>query len=362
MRLGGIAITLTGVLALGACSAMAADDEPLTATVAVAVPGGKNATGTNADVVEAVEAAFTSVAPDVDDTWQINVQPVTDSQVPDADDLVAVIGGLREASILKLAPALTASSVLFVSPADGDRLHTRGADPMKPVRPYESYFTVAVEDADPLEVLADYGVHGRGLTEFAAIDSGDPQPISDFKRAANALNADVPVSGAKLPANDLRKDDERVDGVFVSGDAHAAADVAEAASDFDLPILVDPDVDLEAFIDAGGQSVNGAVSVTPSKLTDHTNAQPTATNGLPDTSPLGAAAYDAAVAVATTLGRCLPPADSALDAREGCLGEMREVVFAGSTGEISFNKFGERVGAFAEVVVARDGKWRPVAS
>lgn len=362
MRTGGIAITLVGVLAVTACSAATASDEPRTATVAVAVPGGARASGENADVIKAVEAAFDSVAQDSDDEWQIDIKPVDDRKAPEDEDLVAVIGGVSDASVLKLAPALNTSSVLFVSPADGNRVHTRGADPMKAVRPYDSFFTVAHEGDDPLDVLADFGVHGRGIDSFATVTAGGedaPQAVTDFTLAAEGMDADVPVADKELSADKLQKSDKDVEGVFVTGDAEDAADVAGSARGMDLATLLDPQVDMKKFLEAGGQSVDGVATVTPPTLTSESVARPDA---LPDTSDLGVAAYDAGIAVATALGNCLPPSDSAVDARKGCLGEMREVAFAGATGEISFNEFGERVGAFADIIVARDEKWKPVSS
>jgi branched-chain amino acid transport system substrate-binding protein len=82
-----------------------------------------------------------------------------------------------------------------------------------------------------------------------------------------------------------------------------------------------------------------------------------AAQSLPPPGPYGAAAYDAGMALAQVLSRCLPPEDSAARARAGCVGEMDQVSFPGLTGQVDFDRFGERTGGRPVAYEVRDGAW-----
>lgn len=367
MRLGGYAANFVALVAVaGAVTAIAGCDaaeggtEPKRGVVAVVLPGGENPSGALQDVTGAVRDTLSGLRID---GWTLDVSvrdsaTVSSDELAD-DDVVAVIGGYSADAVRRLAPELAGASVLFVSPFDHERAHTRGADPMTSVRPYGTYYTTALDEDDPLEFLASYAIQGMDLESFALFDVGGTESVSerrDFSRYVREIGADVAVSrraGDDVPNAVESALDEAVDAMFVAGEpAAAAALVNEARSaGLDVPLMVSPSlVEGDFLADVG--TVGEAVSVQEPASHDRPSGSTNEASG-----PYTAAARDAAKAVRIVLERCLPSASSARDSRVGCAGEMREVAFEGATGDVAFNEYGERLDNAAKIVVAADGEW-----
>lgn len=365
MRNGGgaPAFGVICALVLGGCSAIAQEDEPQSATVAVVIPGGENAPSSLGAVPDAVAAAFGDVEIS---GWTIDVVTLDADSLqtddPVMDDVVAIVGGMSNDAIRRIAPAADDRSILFVSPYDDDPAHTRGADPLAPVRPFETYYTMSTGDDAPLVVLANYAVAGLQIESFAAFEVGAGDR-SAFVHYAKRAGAKVPVSQSLGSSAKPRKAitaalAEDVQGIYVSGSRAAAADLVQQirGAGFTGSVVVSPELATDEFLDDAGAAADDVVSVAaPTLVIDTSISAP----GLDNSGPFGATAYDAGVAVATVLMRCLPSASSASSAREGCAGEMSEVVFDGVTGDVAFNEFGERMGVIPEVILVEDGRWAP---
>jgi ABC-type branched-subunit amino acid transport system substrate-binding protein len=348
------------------CGSSADEGGVRTAVVAVVIPGGDDASASLLDVAAAVRDALGDVRVP---GWTIEVATF-DSNTLEVDelvedDVVAAVGGLSSDVVRQLAPELADASILFVSPHEYDRVHTRGADPMTSVRPYLTYYTTAPEAADPLKLLANYATTGLGLESFAVVDAGQEkatQERREFTQYVRRNDADVPVSSriADDQAVDVIGDaaEEGVDAIFAAGEPSiAAVFVSEArGAGLEVPLLVAPDLAEGDFVSAADGTAEDAISVRPATLRIDPGAA--APGGQP--GPLAAASHDAGTAVGIVLERCLPAASSARDSREGCAGEMPEVAFDGVTGEVAFNGFGERLGGAAEIIAVVDGTWTSV--
>ncbi|PSL04087.1 amino acid/amide ABC transporter substrate-binding protein (HAAT family) [Haloactinopolyspora alba] len=352
-----------------------------TATVGVLVPqeGWQSADG--AGVLAAVRSAVDDAASGISG-WTVDVVPIDETDVAGAKaevtelidrDGIAIVGGLTTEAIRAVQPLADDADLLFVSPADVDPTHTRGADRGEPIRPYDSYFRTAVPDTTATQVLARYAVSGLDATKVAVVDGGDPTEAQEFSSAVRESGAEVVVAGA-VGAGGVAGlvDDMRADGAqvaYVAGASKVAAEVTRqiAKAGLDVDVIGAQAVRDDAFIAGAGEAADGVVTALPSRLdptagvapdgwADELEAEQGAAPG-----EYGAAAYDAGTAVGTVLGRCLPPASSAAAAREGCTGELVHVDFSGLTGEVSFDEFGDRVGAVAELRVLRGGRWKPLA-
>lgn len=362
-------------------SALGEDDAgPQVATVAVLVPGGAAGGGVSAGVIDAVELAIAETTADVPG-WSVEVTPVeegTESAEMTAavegmveDDVVAVIGGLSTDAIRAAQPVLDQASILFVSPADVAPEHTRGADPATPLRPYPTYYRTSVGGETALAALARYAVDGLGAATFAVIDAGDAAGSGEFVTAARRAGAQVPVTGHAGESGEKIADvlataaTAEVDAVFVAGGPNRAAMVAEeiAEGSPEAILLLAPELGGPPFVEAAGASAEGAASVVPPTLTSTLGAAPEALTtkltaaGSAPPGRFGAAAYDAATAVGTVLAQCLPPAGSPSGARKGCEREMPQISFAGVTGDVGFDDFGERLGGTPEVITVHEGAW-----
>lgn len=369
---GWAALTAAAAL-LSSCGMLGAlgDDDAgaQTATVGVLVPetGWQQADGEA--VLAAVRAAVEETAGDIGG-WTVEVVAVDEGEKGEAaadavtelvdGDAVAVVGGLNTAAVRAAQPILDGDDVLFVSPADVVPAHTLGADPSAPLRPYRSYFRTAVGAEAPAAALARYAVSGLGAQNVAVVDGGDAAEAQAFAAAVDELGGKVVASGADVAAVVAKAKAEGATAVFVAGDREVAVqtDRQVRASGLEATLL-----GATAFGgDFADDAADGAVRAQPAEL-DATagvrSGRLAEDLGVP-LGEFGAAAYDAGTAVGTVLARCLPPASSASSARRGCLGEMRQLDFAGATGEVSFDEYGDRSGGGVRFSVLREEAWEVV--
>jgi ABC-type branched-subunit amino acid transport system substrate-binding protein len=162
----------------------------------------------------------------------------------------------------------------------------------------------------------------------------------------------------------------QADVVYTSGDAAIAAEVAKrlAGTGLDARIVGGAELRSERFVRAAGTAADGAVAVIAplSRPDDGGRGGDIAARldqlEFDGPTPLVAASYDAGAAIAAALSSCLPPEDTAADARKQCAVEMAHVSVAGATGEVAFDAFGDRAGMRAQVFEVRGGSWVEVGS
>ncbi len=333
---------------------------PRVARVAVLVPDGGRLEAVADGVVAAVRLALDDVA--LRD-WTVEVERVPDGssdgssdgaiaeaarRLADAPDVIAVVGGLSSPVVRAAQPVLDEAGIPFVSPADGAPEHTRGADPTTPRRPYESYFRAAVPESDPQESAAEYAVVGLGADRVAVVTDGVPGTTVAFERRVRRLGGEVLVDADGSEDAPVR---------YVAAGPKVAAEAAER--DPDSVVIGGSALLTDEFLAAAGPAAAGTVAVAPASLEPSAGR---AVPGLDEPGEFGAAAYDAGTALAGMLERCLPSvrSGSAREARVGCLAELARAGFDGVTGEFSFNRYGDRPGAFPQVFVVEDSAWTEV--
>ncbi|MBB5789654.1 ABC transporter substrate-binding protein [Jiangella mangrovi] len=378
-RAGWAAPTAVAALLLSSCGMVGAlgDDDAgaQTATVGVLVPASGWQQADGEAVLAAVRAAVEETAGDVGG-WTVEVVAVDEGEKGEAaadavtelvdGDAVAVIGGLTTPGVRAAQPVLDDEDVLFVSPADVVPEHTLGADPTAPLRPYRSYFRTAVGEEPPAAALARYAVSGLGAEAVAVVDGGDPAEARAFSAAVDDAGGTVVASGADAATVVAKAETEGATAVFVAGDHEGAATVDRQLRASGLEATLLGATALSGDPDDGGDDEDrprdGAVRAQPAQLdaTAGVRSGRLAEDIGAALGEFGAAAYDAGTAVGTVLARCLPPASSASSARRGCLGEMSQLDFAGATGEVAFDEFGDRSGGSVRFSVLRDGAWQVV--
>ena len=303
-----------------------------------------------------------------DDTTQI---AETADTLAEDDDVIAVVGGLSGEVVRAVQPALGRASILFISPADVGPEHTRGSDPAAPLRPYASYFRTAVPRTDAVNAAADYAVAGLGARSVAVVDGGGSGDAARFAAEVRRLGAKV-VAMAPAGADGTGIDtvmaaayaaDAEV--VFTAADPAVAVVVAKklAGTGLDARLVGGDTLRSADFAHLAGTAADGAVAVVPAtlQLADGGESGGLAARlaqvGTSSAGPFAAAVYDAGTAIGEVLTRCLPAEDTAAAAREACVAEMQQVSFAGVTGEVSFDSYGDRAGSHPQVWELRDGEW-----
>jgi branched-chain amino acid transport system substrate-binding protein len=362
---------------------LAHDEErgPPTAEIVVLAP--QEAHETAAGVVAAVQLALEDEAL-VATGWTVRVVAV--DEAPDAataaeglaekDEVVAVVGGLSGEAVRAVQPVLAAASIPFVSPADVAPEHTRGADPANPLRPYASYFRTSLAGGDAIETAADYAVRGLGAQKIAVVDGGGSDETARFTAEVRWLGAEVVASapagadGAGIAKVIAAAVSAKADVIYAAGDAVVAAEVAKrlAGTGLDAKLVGSSTLRSETFVTAAGTAADGAVAVVAPMQRQHPGdasgdrAARLAERGVDAPGLLAATAYDAGTAVAKALSRCLPAHVTAAAARQACVAEMQQVSFAGVTGEVRFDSFGDRAGSRPAVYELRDGGWMEIGA
>jgi branched-chain amino acid transport system substrate-binding protein len=375
-----VAATVVTACALAGCSSvggLVAQDEEQgapSAKIAVLVP--RDGTGPGAEVLAAVQLAVDDRRP-VAPGWAVTVIAIDASdtgaaarKLAEDDEVVAVVGGPSSADVRAAQPVLDNASILFVSPVDIASEHTRGADPAKPLRPYASYFRTRVAGVDAVQTAADYAVAGLGAQKVAVVDGGGNGETAQFAAEVRRRGAEVVASapagtdGSGIARVIAASVSEQADVIYTTGDTAIAAQVAKslAGTGLNAHLVGSSALHSEEFLTGAGTAAEGSVAVVAPKQRTSISQAPgelaarLADRGV-DAGPLAATAYDAGAALALALGRCLPPHDAVIAAREGCVTEMARVSFAGITGEVAFDAFGDRAGGRSQVYEVREGAW-----
>lgn len=377
MRFGVVAAAAACVVTLPSCGGL--DDlisdggpagEPRVATIVVLVPDSGEFAADGAAVAAAVDEALAETAPA---DWTVEVEQVSHGterseaaevaeQIAEDDTVVAVIGGLTTEVVRTVQPILDRNGILFISPADGLPEHTRGPDPSAPLRPYETYFRAAVVGEDPEQLAARYAAHGLGVEAMVVIQRDRVDEAGRVAKHARSYGVQVEAAEPGDIGSGIALARELGAGaVYVAGDTEFAAAVTMEVvrSGLDAQVIGGADLRNDGYLAAAGATASRSMAIVPSTLDTTINR---AVPGLADAGRFGAAAYDAGRAIAVTLDLCLPPIreDPASTARGGCLAELSAVSLEGLTGELTFDRFGDRRGAWPSAHVVVDGEWQEV--
>ncbi|HEX2361116.1 MAG TPA: branched-chain amino acid ABC transporter substrate-binding protein [Jiangellaceae bacterium] len=373
---------LAGCSSIGDLLTESDEGGPRTAKIVVMAPAEGTSAEAGTEVLAAVQLALDDAALSIPN-WTVEVVAVGNTDARAASEalienpeVVAVVGGLSGTSVRTIQPILGEASILFVSPADVAPEHTRGADPAAPLRPYVSYFRTAVAAEDVIDTAANYAVDGLDAQKVVIIDGGASDDAARFAAYVRRLGADVV---ATTPPNaDWERiehvvesaDAAKVDVIYTTGDAEFAAQVAKtlAGTGLDATLVGGAALRSEDFVTAAGTAADGVVAVVdPQPVDTSTGAGEDLAARLGEhvvdaPGSYAPAAYDAGTALAAVLRRCLSDEDTAAAAREKCVAEMAQVSFAGVTGEVAFDAFGDRAGTRPQVFQIRDGVWIELGS
>jgi hypothetical protein len=401
----GVAVALVACVAAGAVGGCGAVDGvlerfadegptgPPTVTIGLALPFG----GADLAAARGVEASVRASLADhaaLVDGWDVDVVVVDTAQpdvtalaaldaMVDEPSLVAAITGLTTDDVRTMVPELEDDGVASVSPADTDPRHTNGALVRNQLRPWQGYWTVAVQQEPETAAVADYLAEVEAVRRVLVVDDGTPEAAAGVAAAEAAFevrSVDVErrtvvvprtwerdvlaaLSGMDSATGDPGRGKLRpVDAVHVVGEVALvdAVVAASRASGSPVPVSVGTPLDAEAAA-ATETGLEGvlvpAVGPDPGIGLDELAAR-LAQEAAPPPGLYGPAAYDAARLVLLALDRCLPePTPTASLSRSACRATIGADPFVGLSGEVVVDEFGARVGTLGAVGEVRDGEW-----
>jgi branched-chain amino acid transport system substrate-binding protein len=324
--------------------------------------------------------------------YRIEVEALDDSSDPAIGEqaartlaadpsVIGVVGTYNSGVAAVAAPVLADAGIVMVSPGNTDPTLTVGADRDNPTRVNDNYFRVVATDADQGRLLAGYATDDLSaatvavVTESKSVSSG---LANDFVAAFTA-NGGTVLSFETLP-DDLARYNLPVaaraaaemnpDFVFFGGEYEVAAQFANAlrASGFPGAVMGGDGMKDDRFITIAGAASDGSqassVGVPNSELDapDYFAAYDAAgfTSGPTDYGPY---AFDATNLIIAAAAEALADGDGDIAAGRS---DVRDLIqasdFAGITGTVSFDEFGDTTTRLFTIYRVTDGAWKPVVT
>jgi branched-chain amino acid transport system substrate-binding protein len=292
--------------------------------------------------------------------------------------VVGVVGTLNSSVAQTVIPVLDKSNIVQVSPANTNPSLTQGANfASAPARPNKNYFRVCTTDSVQGPFAAQYMFNTAKFTKVAT--------VSDQKTYGAGLVAAFTAEFKKLggtivTAQTVNPDDKKFPGViskvaqakpqavYYGGEFPQAGPLSNQmkAAGLNVPLMggdgiFDPnyiklagsksDGDLATSVGAPVESLDSAKQF----VTDYAAASYKDPYGA-----YGAYAYDAANAIINALKTSLSGKDKVDDSvRQATIAAMASVSFAGATGDVGFDQYGDAKAKVLTVYKVTSGKWAP---
>jgi branched-chain amino acid transport system substrate-binding protein len=319
--------------------------------------------------------------------WEIQVEAVDDEAKADvgkngatklaADDEVAgVVGNLNSSVSQQTQPVFAAANIVQVSPANTGPSLTRGADGN--TRPYATFFRTCATDitqgAFAAKFLLDQGIksvatihdkktYGQGLVQYftESFKAGGGSIV-----AAETINPDesnyAPVVSQVAPAEPQ--------AVYYGGEYPQAGPLSQQmkAAGLDIPLMGGDGIYDPTFIQLAGATSNGDLATSVGEPIDSSDAGKKfladyeAADFAEPAAAYGGYSYDAAQAIIEGLKVALKDASDVKSTRQAIVDAVGQVSFAGVTGQVEFDEFGDTQVKVISGYKIEGGKWTYVKS
>ncbi|MDC5695880.1 branched-chain amino acid ABC transporter substrate-binding protein [Intrasporangium calvum] len=319
--------------------------------------------------------------------WEIKVEAVDDEGKADVgkngatklaadDDVAGVVGNLNSSVSQQTQPVFAAANIVQVSPANTGPSLTRGADGN--TRPYKTFFRTCTTDitqgAFAAKFLLDQGIkkvatihdkktYGQGLVQYftEAFKAGGGEVV-----VAQTINPDesnyAPVVSKVAPA--------KPEAVYYGGEYPQAGPLSQQmkAAGLNVPLMGGDGIYDPTFIQLAGATSEGDFATSVGEPTDATEAgkkflaEYEAAKFAEPSAAYGGYSYDAANAIIEGLKVALKDASDVKSARQAIVDAVGQVSFAGVTGQVAFDEFGDTKVKVISGYKVEGGKWTFVKS
>jgi branched-chain amino acid transport system substrate-binding protein len=321
--------------------------------------------------------------------WKLELAAEDDEAKPDVgknaatklagdDEVVGVVGTLNSSVSQSVQPVLSSANIVQISPANTNPTLTKGADLNNPQRSYPGYFRTCTTDAVQGPVAAQYA-YEAGFTKVATIHDKKAYGqglVAAFTEAFKAAGGQI------VEAETVNPDDTDFSAViskvksanpqlvYYGGEYPQAGPLSQQAkaAGLTVPLMGGDGIFDPAFIELGGKTSNGDLATSvgaPTEKLETAQQFVTDYNAAGFSEPYaayGAYSYDAANAIINGLKTSLASASDAKSARQATIDAVQKVDFAGATGQVSFDEFGDTKNKVITVYKVTDGKWAAEAT
>ncbi len=314
--------------------------------------------------------------------WNLVVEPVDDEGKADVgkngatrlasmDDVAGVVGNLNSSVSQQTQPVFAAANIVQISPANTGPALTRGADGK--TRPYKTFFRTCTTDitqgAFAAKFLLDQGIksaatihdkktYGQGLVNYftEAYKAGGGTIV-----AAQTINPDesnyAPVVSKVAPT--------KPGAVYYGGEYPQAGPLSQQmkAAGLNVPLMGGDGIFDPKYIELAGATSNGDLATSVGEPTDASTAGKKfladyeAAKYAEPSAAYGGYSYDAANAIIQGLKVALKDASDVKSARQAIIDAVGKVSFAGVTGQVAFDEFGDTKVKVISGYKVEVGKW-----
>lgn len=318
--------------------------------------------------------------------WKLELAAEDDEAKPDVGknaatklagdaQVVGVVGTLNSSVALSVVPVLSAANILDVSPANTTPSLTKGEDfANNPKRVYANYFRTATTDAVQGKALAEFLFKEKGYKKVATINDKKVYGLGLVK----AFSKEYTDLGGTIVAEATINPDEgnyatvvtsvkakNPEAVLYGGEYPQAGPLTKQMKTGGLrvPLIGGDGIKDPNFMELGDKYSEGdfASSVgDPSEVVPEAKAMLDAYEKAGFKEPMGAYgahSYDAAQAIITALKTSLPSAADAKSAREATIKAAGSASFAGASGKVSFDEYGDTTTRVITVYEAKGSDW-----
>jgi branched-chain amino acid transport system substrate-binding protein len=386
---------LIASLALSACgsrstSTSTASSGNKTAVIGVMAPfsGGLSALGLgirNSVELAVKQANATNAIPG----WTLTVDAKDDQAVADVGknaatafaaepNMAGVVGNLNSSVSQSTQPVLASAKIVQVSPANTNPSLTQGANfATAPVRTYPTYFRTCTTDSIQGPYAARYLFTTAGIKKVATINdkltygqglvtafTQEFKKLGGIVTDAETINPDE----SNFQAVIAKVKPTAPDAVYYGGQYPQAGPLSQQmkAAGLNVPLMGGDGIFDPKYIALAGTTANGDFATNVGAPTDSLAAGKKfladyAAAGYKDpAAAYGAYSYDAANAIINALKVSLKGATDVASVRQATIDALGKVNFAGVTGPVAFDKFGDTTTRVLTVYKVESLKWVPV--
>lgn len=300
--------------------------------------------------------------------WTIQLDALSDDAMPGpaqnaatslaSDDAVGgVVGTLNSSTALIAAPILTKAGIVMVSPANTNPSLTQGADYLTTKkRQFPTYFRTATTDAVQGPFAAQYVYNTLKITKVATVNDGKAYGkglVTTFEAAFKKLGGTV--TGSQTISDTDKNFSSVVTKlkpsapalVYYGGEYPQAGPLSGqlAQGGLAVPLMGGDGLYDPKYIALGGRANDLSTSVgAPIESLSSGASFVSAYKAANYPQPYGAYGgytFDAANAIIKALATTLPDATSVKDARAKIVAAVQAVTFAGVTGPVAFDEYGD---------------------
>ena len=314
-----------------------------------------------------------------DDTAKADVGAQVAAKLVAESSVFGVVGPLNSSVAKSVAPVMAQANLAIISPSNSG-VDLTGRDALAAgktqTRPYKSYFRVCATDDIQGPFGADYAVKDLGKKKIAIVH--DKKAYG--QGLATAFAAQAKKDGATvLPTETINPGDkdfsalitklksESPDYLFYGGEYPEASLITKQmkAAGLNIPLAGGDGVDAADYIKIAGAAANGDYATALGAPTDKLDsakqflADYKAAGYKDPADPYGAAAFDAANALIKALAKANGENKSGQALRDEITKEVQDTDFAGVTGQISFDQFGDTNNKVLTVYKVENGAFVP---